>query len=236
MILVGAGGARAENAIVRGAVVKIEREEIYVSLGDAQGVRSGAAIRVKHPLKLKHPITRATIDDWVPVGSAIVTQAGGQLSRAVVGELVSAIKVGDIVEVLVERPDAPAPPPKPAAPVQPARPVDAETSAVLATFAEQSGATIDARIASWESYLSKHASSPYAEAVRKDLEGLRTLRDQLAPTHGGPTRTEISAVDHDAPETADAAHAVPLVFVLTRPDEVASAYLNYRTSGKRAYE
>ena len=103
-------------------------------------------------------------------------------------------------------------------------------------FAEQSGATLDARIAGWESYLSKHASSPYGDAVRKDLEQLRTLRDQLAPARGGPARAEVAAVDHDAPHSADAQQPLSLVFVLTRPGEVASAYLNYRTSGKRAFE
>jgi len=231
------GAARADSSIVQGAVVKIEHKEIYVSLGDAQGVTNGAAIRVKHPVKLKHPVTRAVIQDWVPVGSATVTQAGAQLSRAVVGDLVSEIRVGDVAEVLVEKPDAP-PPAKvaPATPQPPARQVDPETAAVLATFAEQSGATIDARIAGWESYLSKHAGSPYAEAVRKDLDGLRALREQLQPARAGAQREEVAAVDHSPPREADAAQPVPLVFVLTRPGEVASAYLNYRTSGKRPYE
>ena len=239
MVLVAsATAAHAESAIVTGTVVKVEHQEIYVSVGEAQGVASGAPIRIKHPVRLKHPITRAVIDDWVPVGSATVTQAGGQLSRAVIGELVATMRVGDIAEVLIQLPDAPAPQPTKAAPAPapPVRQVDPETAAVLQTFAEQSGATLDARIAGWESYLSKHASSPYGDAVRKDLEQLRVLRDQLAPSRGGPARAEVAAVDHDAPHSADAQQPLALVFVLTRPGEVASAYLNYRTTGKRAFE
>ena len=134
-ILLASATAHAESAIVTGTVVKIEHQEIYVSVGEAQGVSSGAPIRIKHPVRLKHPITRAVIDDWVPVGSATVTQAGGQLSRAVIGELVATMRVGDIAEVLVAVPDAPAPQPaKPApapAPAPPVRQVDPETAAVL---------------------------------------------------------------------------------------------------------
>src|SRR5438067_1716368 len=91
--------ADAEATIAVGAVVKIEQREIYVSLGETQGVASGATLRLKRTVKLRHPVTRAAIDDWIPIGSATITQAAGRLSRAVVGELVHEIRVGDIAEV-----------------------------------------------------------------------------------------------------------------------------------------
>src|SRR4051794_7419529 len=86
--------AHADDEIVRGAIVKIEAQEIYVSVGSSRGVEASAQLRIKRPVSLKHPITRATIQDWIPIGSATVTQAGAVMSRAVVGDLVGAVKVG----------------------------------------------------------------------------------------------------------------------------------------------
>src|SRR5215468_9756443 len=113
-IVLASAVASADNAapppplhgdeILRGNVVRIEDKEIYVDLGAQRGVVDGAPLRIKRPIKLKHPITRATVDDWIPIGSATVTQAAGSLSRAVVGELVDAIKPGDVAEVLIALP------------------------------------------------------------------------------------------------------------------------------------
>jgi len=108
-IVCAATRANADDEIVRGAVVKIEAQEIYVNVGVSRGVDGSAQLRIKRPVLLKHPVTRATIRDWIPIGSATVTQAGAVMSRAIVGDLVSAVKVGDIAEVLVDRPDAPMP-------------------------------------------------------------------------------------------------------------------------------
>src|SRR5262245_42045804 len=115
--------ASADDDIVRGSIVKIEAQEIYISVGVDKGVTGGSAVRIKRAVSLKHPISRATVQDWIPIGSASVTQAGSVMSRAVIGHLVDAVKVGDIAEVLVDRPDmrkqpepAPVPTPGPQAP------------------------------------------------------------------------------------------------------------------------
>jgi hypothetical protein len=231
--------ARAEDAIVKGAVVKIEFREIYVNLGDGQGVAAGAPIRIKRPIKLQHPVTRAAIEDWLPVGSATVTQAGAALSRAVVGDLVTAIRVGDLAEVLVSRPEArpaaptapaPAPPPPPAVPL-----VDPAIREVLGVFAAQTGQPLDARIAAWERYLSTHAGSPYAAGIRADLEALQALREELGPPSAARSAESIETLEHEVPAPTAAGVAFPVVFVLDRPERVASAYLHFRTSDRRTY-
>jgi hypothetical protein len=234
--------ARADEEIVKGAVVKIELREIYVNLGAGQGVAGGTPIRMKRPIKLQHPVTRAVIEDWLPVGSATITQAGAVLSRAVVsGDLVTAIRVGDIAEVLVARPDtrpagppvpAPTPPPVPAAP-----PIDPATREVLDLFAAQSGQPLDARIAAWEHYLSTHPDSPYAAPIRADLEALEALREQLGTAADAQATGQraIEGVEHVSPRRSPSGAPVPVVFVLDRPERVASAYLHYRTRDRRTY-
>ncbi len=234
--------ADADDEIVRGSVVKVEQQEIYVSFGGKQGVGDGTALRIKRTIRLKHPVTRAMVEDWIPVGSATVTQAGGALSRAVVGDLVSSIKVGDSVEALVDRPDAPkptgpTPPPVPVPPPTPAGPApDPMTVEVLGVFAQQTGQPLDARIAGWERYLSSRGNSPYAEAIRNDVETLRELRDQLAPSAIVSSTEVVTTVDHNPSSEAVAGANLPLVFVLVQPDRVASAFLHYRTIGAKTFQ
>lgn len=234
------GIALADDEIVKGSVVKVEHQEIYVSLGAKQGVADGSQIRIKRTIKLRHPVTRAPVEDWVPVGSATVTQAGAGLSRAVIGELVDVVKIGDVVEALIDRPERPTPatPPVPT-PVEPRPPVgpppDKESIEILGVFASQTGATLDARIAGWERYLSTHGESQYTEAIRRDLDMLRGLREQQRPVAAGDSNEEIGRVRHSARTAAYAGAEMPVVFVLDDPDRVASAYLHYRARDARTY-
>ncbi len=233
--------AVADDEIVKGAVVKVEHQEIYVSIGSKQGVADGSQIRLKRTIKLRHPVTRAPIEDWVPVGSATITQAGAGLSRAVIGELVDVVKVGDTVEALIDRPErtAPVAPPVTPPPTEPKPPVgpppDKEAIEILGVFASQTGATLDARIAGWERYLSTHGESPYTEAIRRDLDLLRGLREQQRPVAAGASNEEVGRVRHSARASAYAGTPMPVVFVLDDPDRVASAYLHYRSRDARTY-
>jgi hypothetical protein len=232
VVLVSAAHA---DEIIKGSIVKIEHEEIYVNIGAKQGVADGAALRIKRTINLRHPVSRAAIVDWIPIGSATVTQSGTVLTRAVIGQLVERVKVGDVVEALVTS-DAPARTeiPRPRADEPAAPPVDPQTALVLATFTQQVGLSIDARIATWERYLSTNKDSPFAVAIRNDVQQLQSLREQMK----APDLADLDLVDqleHDAPKTADAGAPIPLVFVVAAPDRVASAYLHYRARDKRTY-
>ncbi len=240
-VLCATPAAARADAIARGTVVRIEADEIYVNLGARAGVVEGARLRVKRAIELRHPVTRARINDWLPLGAADVRTAGDQLSMAVLeAAIITQVKVGDVVEIYVER-DEDAPPPPPPDPETPddGRPlpeVDAETAAVLAVWTAQRGAALPARIAAWEGYLAAHGDSPHAEAIRADLDGLRRLRDELAPPPASGAPRAVAGVAHQAPTRARAGAALPLVFVLDDPDAVASAWLHHRPLGARTYQ
>lgn len=222
--------------IVKGTIVKVEHEEIYVNIGGKQGIADGTALRIKRTISLRHPVSRSPITDWVPIGSATVTQSGSGLSRAVIGQLIDRVKVGDVVEALVTN-DAPALPPveQPKRPNEPgAPPVDPQVQVVMAAFAAQSGLSIDARIATWERYLSTNKTSQFAAAIQSDVEQLHALREQMKAPDPGATEI-VDQLEHDAPTRADANEAIPLVFVVAVPERVASAYLHYRTRGSRTF-
>ena len=232
IVLLALGGvASADDEIVHGAVVRIEAKEIYVSLGSNRGVQGGAALRIKRAITLRHPITHAPVSDWIPIASAKVTEAGTEMSRAVIGDFIGEIKVGDIAEVLVDRPDAPRVVVQ--GPVAP--PVDAATAEVLGELTAQAGQPIDVRIAGWEHYLSIRPSSRYSAGIRRELDELRALREQMrmpGTVHGAD---QIATITHTAPTVARAGVPLPLAFVLDQPDRVASAYLHYRLRGALTY-
>ncbi|MFT3697137.1 MAG: hypothetical protein QM831_28605 [Kofleriaceae bacterium] len=221
-----ASAAYADDEIVAGKVVRIEAQEIYVSVGAGRGLMPGTPMRIKRPITLKHPITHASVHDWVPVGDASITAVGGVMSRAVVGELVMEIAVGDIAEVLVEH-ETETP--------REVRTGDPETVAVLGVFAAQAGQPIDARIAGWEKYLSQHPGSRFVDGIRAELDELRGLKDQLQPARAIDGQPRLTNVAHDPPKLARAGAPLPLSFMLDQPDRVASAYLHYRPIGAATY-
>jgi hypothetical protein len=236
LLVVAPALAHADDEIVRGSIVKIEAQEIYVNIGVDRGVTGGSSLRLKRPIALRHPVTRAAIQDWIPLGSASVSQAGAVMSRAVVGDLVGELKVGDLAEILVDRPDAPATAAAPAPRPQPGAPqVDPATAEVLGVFAAQAGQPLDARIASWERYLSTRGTSPFAEAIKRDLDQLHALRDELHPRTAAQSSETMVTLRHEPPKVAPAGSQIPVVFVLDQPDRVASAYLHYRVNGSRTY-
>jgi hypothetical protein len=235
-----AASARADT-IARGTVVKVDAGDIYVNLGTGTGVGDGARLRIKRPLRLRDPVTRRWVDDWLPVGAADVTHAGRELSMATLEpDLFAEVAAGDVVEIYVERdePAAVAPPPPPptdsAPDTRPLPSIDEDTAAVLAVFDAQRGATLDARIAAWEGYLAQHGGSPYAAAIASDLDQLRELREKIAPPHTDTDRM-VTGVEHAPPTQALAGTPLPLVFVLDDPSAVASAWLHYRKSGEPTY-
>lgn len=239
-LALGAPDVRAEDAIVKGSIVKVEHQEIYVNLGSAQAVGDGATLRIKRTIRLRHPVTRATVEDWIPIGAATITEAGSALSRAVLGDLVTAVKLGDTVEVLVDRPDAPpavpTPAPVPGPTPRPAAPAgDPVTTEVVAAFVAQTGQSLEARIATWERYLSTRPDSPYAGAIHADLATLHSLREEMRPPSDSGDDEVSAAVEHVPRTRVGAGTALPVTFVVGRPEQVASAYLHYRTRDHRTY-
>lgn len=226
-ILSVASSASADE-IARGSVVKIERDELFVNLGTARGVRDGARLRIKRTISFQHPISHQKVADWIPIGSARVTAAGAVMSRAIVGELTADVAVGDVAEILVEDQNL-----EPLAP-NPKVPHDPETHEVLAIVSEQSGKSLAVRIAGWERYLSERPSSRFAAGVRRELDELRSLADQMRST---TKRSDSVAVklDHAPPRTSPAGQPIDVVFAMAAPDQVASAFLHVRTRDALTY-
>jgi hypothetical protein len=228
-------GAGADR-IVRGTVVAREANEIYLDIGAGSGAAAGAPLRLRRPIRLKHPVTGAWVADELPIGEASLTQVGGALAMArVPPALYARVRQGDAGEVLIAEAAA-----RPAAPAQAQQPTpeipvaDPATRAVLETWSATAGATLDARIAAWERFLARHPGSQHGAAVRVDLELLYQER-RRSPTPVVDDQVAVSGVDHDAPAVAQAGRPLHIAFALRRPADVLAAWVHYRQRGAATY-
>lgn len=236
--------ARADG-IRSGHIIRIEDREIYFDIAASSGLKVGDALRIKRPIKLRHPVENRMVSDWLPLGSARVTMVGTAMAMAVLDDkLLARVAVGDIVESLVlDKPIPPAPrpaaPPEPveALPDEPREPlpaVDPDTQAVLDLWNSTAGANIDVRIGAWQDFLAKRPDSPYAAAIYEDLEVLRAHRDKLYPAEIDLDQSFTGGLQHDAPTRARAGETLELAFLVDRPD-LAAAWLHYRLRGAASY-
>lgn len=228
------------DVIQRGYVVWIEADEVYVDIGAVTGVAVGDPMRVARPISLRHPVSGKRVTDELPVGTLAVARVGDAMSMAPLAPgLAGAVAVGDVVEVLIaDRDPAPAaPPPEPAPPAPPPEPLqeaDPQTRAVLAAWERTAGQPIDARIAVWERFLDDQPDSPYAAAVRGQLETLHGLRAAYPPdaAAGGP---RIAGIEHAAPRFATYGEPLGLAFALRRPEALVAAWIHFRRLGDETY-
>ena len=186
----GSGVALADG-IVRGYIVRIEDKEIYFDIAAKHGLDRGGALRIKRPIKLRHPVSGKQITDWLPIGRAQVTMVGSTLGMARLDDgLLAQVQVGDIVESLVLVAEAPEPAPRPTPqpnvtpePIafDPLPTVDEHTRTVLNLWQSTSGTSVEVRIGAWEDFLARFPDSPYAGSIHEDLEVLRAHRDKLNP-------------------------------------------------------
>lgn len=233
LALAAPGRARADR-VVRGVVVALEAGEAYFDVPAATGVEAGAPARIKHPIRLRHPVTREVVADELPVGATSVALVGESLSMAQLGTLAAEVQIGDVVEVLVPgEPDQP-PGALELAPPPPIPAVDPDTAAVLEVWRQSAGARLDVRIAAWERFLSAHPDSAHADAVREDLELLHELR-RRAPTPLVDSEPVVAGAEHGAPSRALGGEPMPVAVALRAPDEIVAAWLHYRRRGDDTY-
>lgn len=232
-LALGAPAPARADRVVRGVVVALEAGEAYFDVPAAAGVTEGAPARIKHPIRLRHPVTRELVADELPVGTTSVALVGDSLSMARLGSLAAEVQLGDVVEVLVPgEPDgAEVAEPAPPAPI-PA--LDADTAAVLGVWRDAAGARLDVRIAAWERYLAAHPDSPHAAAVREDLQLLYELR-RRGPTPLVDSEPVVAGAEHAPPSRAVRGEPMPVAVALQAPGEVVAAWLHYRRRGDDSY-
>lgn len=238
--LIAIGNAHANpqrsTIIVRGHVVEKIDNEVYLSIGSNNQVVKNAPVRFKHPLELKHPITRALVSDWLPVGQALVGHVEPQLSVVVAtAELGPRIQIGDIAEVLVFGSPKPVVTKAVEKQSKPLPSLDAETLAVLRLWRQTTGQPLVARISMLTAFLREHPGSPFVAAVQEDLALLYQYKTSIADSSSAAPAPSVT-LEHTAPTHAQAHTTIPLIFKPDIVEEVSSAWLHYRLRGAATFK
>lgn len=157
-------------------VVALRGNKVVLDLTERDNVKIGDVVELWRPLRVKHPITGAELEDTIFVSKVRVTQIGSQLSLGeLVGEPSEALEPGDLVLLESE----PAEPPEVATPsggeTDASLATDVESAAVDALWSSLRGASLTKRILTYEAFVRKYPSSRYAVALWEEAQTLREL-------------------------------------------------------------
>lgn len=254
--LLGAAlSARADEPL-RATVVQVDGQDIVIDLGQAQ-LPASLELTVYRPLEVRHPITGKRIRDRFAIGVVRVVQPGERLSIArAAGKPAQPFAVGDVVESATAPP--PPPPPSPTQQQVPsAQPAQAAPSSTPAT---QPGglpdpttaasdrvlllhwrATLnqppDRRVGIFLAYLQQHPSTPFREALQREIAYLRAIDAQLRSD--ASTRAAAAATHHEpsliemAPLTSAEAGKPVQLAALLRAVNVRAVLLHVRSLDAR---
>lgn len=179
-----------EGPPARGTVVRIDDGQLLVDLSRPEVARD-RELEVYRAVTVRHPVTGRELEDRFVIGRIRIVQAGETLSLAEPVDPPSRpIEVGDAVEVgrapsRSRRPTAPQPEPDAAA-----RPAEA---AAIEAWRRTLGRPPAARVAIYKNLLQAHPDSPYAPAVKQEIQALASLGSALA---GQPSVAERRAQAH----------------------------------------
>ncbi len=202
LIVILLGSASVAHAAGRGVVMKVDGGDIYVDLGNQEGVGVGAELRLLHVITATHPVSKKKVRDTFYLGKLIVVSAGKHTCLAhTSAELLPRVTPGDEIDFGAAEPladaweEATLPKPAPGdeadqTPQVDPKKLEAERAAKLAA-AQDAVLTAQAareawhaslgkppadRIAIWNDYLAKNPKSPYAQTVRGEIASLEALK------------------------------------------------------------
>jgi hypothetical protein len=226
-LLAAAVTTRAEAGATRGYVLEVENDRALIDLGRKHGLRPGTPVRVHRRYVLVHPVTRAKIEDDLPLGGAKVEKVGETIATVDLGKLIAS--AGDVVVVAPAPREEPRPPPSVVC--RPCR-NDEAAMRVHQAWVRALGKDASGRRAVWLRFLRDDPASPYREQIGREIGFLASLVEarplETWPLEGSADRTlqRLRAGERFAPAVILPARA---------PRSPRAVYLFYRTLGAPLY-
>ncbi len=236
--LVGTQEASADR-IERGVVLSIEAGEAYFDVARTSGLETKRPIRIKRPVSLPHPITGEVVRDELLIGGGEVAMVGERLSMIRLRDsLVGKVRVGDVVEALIES-DEPiaipvAPTPAKAITLPPVPHLPKAAEAAVLTWHANAGATPSVKHAAWIRYLELHPKSAHRESIEIYLAALDEATKRL-PTRVAENQPRVRGFKHNQRTTVNQGESVALAISARDADAVIGSWLHYRTIGEDSY-
>jgi hypothetical protein len=255
----------------QGTIVQLDRDVVYIDLGQTHGVRPGETLRVLRTITATHPVTGKKLIDHFPLGQMSVEQVSrvlsfGRLERRIFG----VVKVGDVVRI--EPPKLPlslarSPEAKERAAAAPSdggvrslerREVPGAAGEELNRIFELTlGRVPRERAELLSGYLSTHPNTPFAVALRLEIEAFR----RFAEVHQRAleaARSQAKLVDKDGekvraaeeqrrlqrqldilaslPQRLEVGDPVDLAITMREPFSVQAAFAYVRRPDSNAYD
>jgi hypothetical protein len=177
LLVCAASAAAGGPAIHRGVILQIEDGQAIVDLGKKDGLRADLPARVNKRYVLVHPVTKAKIEDELPLGEAKVTSVSESIASVALGAITKAA-VGDIVVVTLSEAEERKPEDRPPVTVgcapcrQDPAAMKVHTAWLLALREDAAG-----RKNLWLEFLHKNPDSPYKPYVQREMAFLDSLLD-----------------------------------------------------------
>lgn len=232
--------AHAED--VEGYVMTIDGADVVVDLGVKQGAAVGDIVDLWRPLKLKHPVTGKIVTDRFKIGTLRLTQVRDKLSLARPdGTISKAVEAGDVVVLRGVTPPAPTkpvtpiptPPTTTPAPTTPAPEADPEANALSLLFDELKGASVEVRIARYESFAKAWSKGRYATVLREEAAALRrTYVTAAAPSEDGPLKP--SSISFDG--LTETVTGTPITIAVEIGGAIKGAIVQVRLAEETTYQ
>lgn len=229
--------ARAETAPPPDAtVIAIDGGDLVLDIGAPKGVRDGDVVELWRPVRVRHPVTGATLVDRFRIGSLRLTQVRGSLSLSVVeGAASRPPATGDVVVLPrpareVPQPSAstatPSSPPAPsvAAPaVAAAAPRDPDVRDLDELMTSLTGSDPSQRARAYETFAREHPRSRFATVLREEAAALQPPAPKQRP------------YESSAPRLDRVRAGEPQTFAVELDPAFAGAVVHVRSKGAPGY-
>lgn len=159
--------------------VDADHEEIVVDAGRADGLEAGSKVQLFTSVKMKHPITRKTLVDLVPLttlealrvgdGVAVLKPDKQYFERVKVGDVIRFRSAPAVPEAVVECPVRQCPECK----------EDPDLLKVQEAWVKTLSAPIDHRLAVWQEFLKSERHNRYVANIRNEVKKLHELKDLI---------------------------------------------------------
>ncbi|NRA33443.1 MAG: hypothetical protein HRU17_08900 [Polyangiaceae bacterium] len=226
----GAESAEAGGTIVEGHVVEIQNKDVIIDLARKHDLRNGDVLEIWRPLKVRHPVTRQTLEDRFRIGSIRISQVLDVMSfTKPAKKMFRQPEVGDVV---ILRRAAPAPVvatssvPQTADTAVAARPTDVEALRVADIFSKLRGTSPEHRINVYVWYVRNFPASEYVAFFREEAELLKRSGGQVSPTPHS-TSVELTFLP-----PSSALIGAPLELGLHVTGEIRGAVIHSRNRGE----
>ncbi len=218
-----------------GTVVAIDSGELVVDIGAIKGVHDGDVVELWRPLRVRHPVTGAVLNERFRIGSLRLVQVRGTLSLATMeGTPTRPPATGDYVVIYqAQTPPNAVPARGPVEVPQAATtqvptvvriPADPEATVLSGLMKSLEGASPKERVSAYSLFLSAHPKSPYATVLREEARALAAAAEPTPEPYVG-----------SIPSFVRARAGVAQRYALELDARFVGAVLHVRRKGTPAY-